>query len=517
MNLEVEYHEKRFFSWLNDLLNPARFDFVVAVERKATAFLRALMDLAPEFGCAWKWDDVLSSEALRYLPSNYLSKKNRILVFNEMVHLGGSTKQTIEDIEKNTPGAAVRVKTAAFVVHADFLTKGVWRAQDFRVDPSAASPDFAIERNVSQELYLRYRECLIDSLRSKGALLLDTEHIESTFRFTLPIRRFLGALSTFGLPIQYDVGEGYNFPGVTVESPVVADTQRLLAQLPEGCDFEIKAPLKLRLVRRGPKEFVLIPIWYPAVPLESIRTPGQWLGAPSYVRPALEACPPGRHAELAFHLVSLVTGVELLKSAWAGLLPFVREGVIPDTIKGSAEANSPLGHLRAVYPLLNFEELEAAINSAVAAHTDRALSKLVQSKSGWDSEQRKRVFVIDDATQWDDCRRLLQRIVSEQRERRFSVGDDWFPGEDSKPAQKGFPPLPWEVFMESGAELGISAETRSVIMDILIDNAIFKTTHKTIVRHGREFLVRAYAPDSEFAEEALEKLASGGEELKPRL
>src|SRR5438552_6640062 len=119
------------------------------------------------------------------------------------------------------------------------------------------------------------------------------------------------------------------------------------------------------MVRRGPKEFAFIVIWYPPVPTRSVAA-GAWQNAPAYIKPALENCPPDKIAELSFHLCSLITGLELIRSAWAGLAPFVDHGIEPETVKGSEEAGSALGHLRALYPLIDFGKLETALAAAVS-------------------------------------------------------------------------------------------------------------------------------------------------------
>ena len=125
MSNESKREEKRFLSWLCDLLATKQFDLVVSVERKATAVLRDLLDLSQDFHCDWNWKQVLSSEALPYLPDNWLEGKS-ILVFNEMIHRGHSTQDTISKILANTPKDGIkRIETAAFVVHEEFPREGL--------------------------------------------------------------------------------------------------------------------------------------------------------------------------------------------------------------------------------------------------------------------------------------------------------------------------------------------------------------------------------------------------------
>jgi len=222
------YDERRFLSWLSRLMKPDHFDVVVTVERKATAVVRTLMDMPIGVPCEWDWSRVLSSDAIPYLPAGWLKGK-RILVFNEMIHHGRSTKQAIQVIGENSPDALRQVYTAAFIVHEEFDKLGSWRTTDFRGHSAALSPDHALQRGVSDRLYRIVQQSLVESLRDRGALLLDTEHLETTFSHTMPNRKFLDALCTFGEPIEYAQDDEGVFPGVTIRSPVVADIERVRA------------------------------------------------------------------------------------------------------------------------------------------------------------------------------------------------------------------------------------------------------------------------------------------------
>jgi len=502
------YDEKQYLTWLIDLLKPENFDLVITVERKATAMLRALLDLMPELTVSWDWDRVLSSDALPYLPLNWLAGK-RLLVFNEMIHRGRSTRETIQAIEQNTPGASARVETAAFVVHEAFEREGSWRTRDYDGDTTRPTPDYAIFRRVSNDLYELIQEDLINTLRDKGALLLDTEHIESTFTQVLPHRRFLDSLRSFGIPVEYEQENGSAFPGITVRDLAICDEARLRASIPDGADLHTDGPKKIRMVRRGPKSFAFIPIWYPPVPTVAFRTELRWK-APDYMKRALDVCPRERLPEFAFHLTSLVAGVELLRSVWAGLSPMVGKGVEPDTLHCDNKPGSPLGHLRALYPLLDFDGLETAIDTAISIHKDSTACRRFQKTSAL--EKRKLSAVVDAKTRRSACRKVLINLMRQQR--TFSVGEDWFDDDDLLETQK-LPAFSWERFWTAGHSLGIDEPTLSIVMDTCIDNAILKTTHMVVCRKSQEFVVRGYEPDSEFAQQALERMAHGAEELFP--
>lgn len=505
MNHDTCFEENRYFSWLVTLLDADRFDVVVSVERKATAMLRALLDLSPNHVHRWDWSRVLSSDALRYLPADWLKGK-RILVFNEMIHHGHSTQDTIRAIEDNTPGARRFVWTAAFVVHEEFRSQGPWRTQDFREEPDAPSPDFAILRSASSNLYRVLRERLVACLRRKGALLLDTEHVESTFTLNLPLRRFIDSLAGFGDPVEYE-DDSRVFPGITVRAPVVVDASALAARLPKDTRLETRAPRKVRVVRRGSSQFAFIPIWYPPVPATDAEHSETWPTCPSYLLPQLAACPRGTRAELTFHLASLVTAVELTRTIWAGLRPLVNKGLLPDTLGGSVVAASPLGHLRALYPLLEFGHLEREIDVAISGYRDKVTSGKVQSvatKQRPDNGDEIPVVVRREKLT-EESRRLLVAMV--RRQRRYSIDADWFDYDVPND------PFSWDEFREVGNALEIPDSLRSIVMDAAIDDAILKTTHKIVEIDGRPYVVRAYEPDSEFAQEELERMAHGAEEV----
>jgi hypothetical protein len=511
MTGERSFDQDRLFSWLAELLSPEHFDVVVTVERKATAVIRAVLDLLPGSALQWDWGRVLSSDALPYLPDNWLQGK-RILVFNEMIHKGATTLTTIQAIEKNTPSALQNIRTAAFAVHEQFETAGCWRTADFRPDVTAASPDYAVFRQVSDHLYGIIRERLIQWLRNKGALLLDTEHLESTFTFTVSNRRLLNSLYSFGTPVEYEDDEGGQFPGVTVLHPQVSDIETLRRLLPKGSDLQAEAPRKVRMVRRGPKEFAFIVIWYPPIPVHSVEA-GQWENAPQYIKPALAGCKDENLPELAFHLCSLVTGLELIRSVWAGLAPFVGNGIEPATPKGSEEPGSPLGHLRALYPLLDFQELELALAAAISGHKDRIATARVHNAVNWSLKERDKSqpFIVSAATRQQYCVDVLSEVV--RRQHLFSIEDDLF--DDERDDRKVcYPPLSWKEIWNVGRDLDVQEEIRSVVMDTAIDNALLKTAHLRVTRAGKPYLVRGFEPDSEFALEALERVAYGAEELK---
>jgi len=506
----VGLSERKYFEWLSNLLKDGDFDLLVTVERKATAFLRALLDLCPEYECGWEWGKVLSSDAIPFLPRGYLDGR-KILVFNEMVHRGGSTRLAVEAIQNNLLSLAPEIATAALVVHEDFPKEC---GSDHPSSQNPSPPDYALEWYVKEPSYLEHRSRIITILKRKGALLLDTEHVESIFSTELAPTELIDALRTFGEPVVFQNGSG-DFPGVTVRTPATPILDEILKKLPLGAKVDERVPQKVRLVRRGPSEFALMPIWYPPIPARPVGEKPSWPNPPSYLGRSLQECPEGMKPELEFHLASLVTGIELLRCVWAGLRPYVlakRKPIKPRSFMENTGVGSPLGHLRALFPLLDFEGLSVELCSAELGWKDSTLSKKVLSATSWKKPSPKRasprLYSVPNPDGPAACRALLTEIVL--RRRRYLVGEDWNDVEtDREPLV-----FPWSHFWSVGADLDIPEQVRSVAMDMAIDDAVLKTSHMLLAERDSEaFIVRSYEPDSEYARDGLERLASGAEPL----
>jgi len=499
--------ETRLFDWLSTLLNDKQIDLIVPVERKATALLRALIDLSPERNCRWPWSKVLSSDALRYLPKRWLQEK-RVLVFNELVRHGDTTNSVLGALAKNTPDVLSRIEIAAYAVHEDFDAARAKSASSRLVDGFEVN---SVLSQVAHDDYGQIRTRIIDLLRHRGALLLDTEHIESTFRLHGSYDELLSALSSVGEPVMYDDGSFGALRGVTIRSPFVLDVARLRDSLPAGVDLDSEAPKKVRLVRRTSEVFALIPIWYAPIPLHSVNDNDRWVNAPAYLRRSLDQCPAESVSELAFHLVGVVTGIELLRTLWAALADLTRRNrVKPETLAGAIEAESPLGHLRALYPLIDFDELEQHVNAAIGSWGSKASVMRVRSRA---RPRPDTGFVVEHAgSPQEECLTLLGELIL--RRRPLTVEADW--AEDFAPVEETeeqLAPFSWNEYWALGERLQVAEPLRTVIMDTAIDSALLKTSHVVEYRPDGPFIVRGFAPDSEFAMEDLERVGLGARKV----
>jgi hypothetical protein len=505
--MNSDFFASELFTWLSRILRTNEFDYVVCVERKATAVLRMYLDYPYQHETELQWDRVLSSDALAYLPLDYLNGK-KLLIFNETVHLGSSTIKTVQKIFENSPGVK-QIAAAAFACYHGFSSEH-WRKSLASLREGLDIPQYFAYDNVSGITYEILWRRIVEMLRRAGALLLDTEHIETSFKLQLPIRKLIEALCDIGIPVEYESDDIEYQTGITIENPVIENVERIRSLLPRDTDLSTREPRKLRLVRRGPSEYAFISIWYPALPLDTVEEYISSSVAPDYIRPAIAKCPQQNRVELIFHLASLVSGTELLRSLWAGLAPLTKKGgVIPDILTGSLKPGTQLGHLRAMYPLLEFDTLESEIRGVVSASRNLDAAKVLQkaretqkSRKGYHPE------FVDAKTRLEMSREILVNTL--KKSIHFGIEEEWL-DEDDKPPEEY--PFTWDDFWQSGERSGIEENVRSVAMDCAIDSAILKTTHREVERNGRKFLVRGYLPDSEFARQQLILLVHGGESL----
>lgn len=500
--------KKELFSWLGNTLKSNTFDFVVCVERKATAVIRMYLDFYDVSEKILSWDNILSSDALKYLPPGYLDGKN-VLIFNEMIHEGSSTLMTLRNVLRNSNNVA-RVEAAAFAC-ANGFPKKQWLKNWIDAGGAPGAPHYVYEFGVSKIRYQRLWQSIVNMLRSSGALLLDTEHIETTFTLKMSIREFVKALCAVGLPIEYENDDSTWPIGVTVREPILANLEGLQSLLPQGIDLNATEPKKLRFVRRNNNEFAAIAIWYPPLALQSAEKYIETGLLPSYISSAVSQCPMETRAEFIFHLSSLIASLEMLKATWAALSPLIKKGkIILNTPKGYLLPGEPLGHLRSLYPMLQFDSLESELQAAVSAYKDVETVHEVRKIQKGLTNQKERcapVFV-DLKTRSRAARDILVELIEEVTP--IGIDEEWIADWDVPPRSL---PFSWQQFWKAGQRIGVDENVRSVAMDYAIDNAILKTTHHVIERNGEKFIIRGYLPDSEFAHKALLRLALGGEIL----
>src|SRR5262249_3194635 len=131
------------------------FDYIVPIERKGTALVRAELMSSDGRG----WSKVLSREAA---PATLANKPGaKVLVLDDSVWSGKTIKQTVDMLRQEAPHT--RLTTAAFMTHRD-------------APPDAV--DISYFEGLGDDSFKSRREAVVDYLQRQGSLLLDAEHAE---------------------------------------------------------------------------------------------------------------------------------------------------------------------------------------------------------------------------------------------------------------------------------------------------------------------------------------------------
>ena len=455
--------------WLGRVLGQGDFSVIVTVERKATALMRALIEMgAPHQRIQLGWSQVVSSDAVSYLGRKFWTKQ-RVLVFNELIHTGKST----DSVVGNLRGLGVRdIQTSAYGVHADMENS-----------KESAFPDFFQYRHLDDSSYSMLLARLVEILHRVGGLLLDTEHIELPVTLHCPVKDFFRAFELCGDPIRLNAYSAQWADCLTVADPVILDAEELAESLPEGADLHLQsgdAVRKLRVVPRGMGQFVVVPIWYPSVPRKGLMTWKSRPGIPDYVRSAIKSYKgqKKKFADFAFSLTTLVASLSLLKSAVAALYSLGKGKV---SIGFPPKGNVPLHveHLHAVYPTISLPAVAAQL-SILDNWCDIQYRNQVRNARGLSiSKPQSRAFPFLGPEKCQQVRSLLERRLIvyhdtlHEWQRELSNA-----GVGGKRLWKGERPrFVWKQMMDLARGLGVASLQSTAAMDLLIDDATLVTTY----------------------------------------
>ncbi len=301
-------------SFASDLVNDRSFDYVVPVERKGTALVRAALGASDET----KWRRILSSSAVNSISAP--DRRLRVLVLDDSVWSGRSLRAAVDAVRSALPQA--EIVTAAFVTHI----------------ASVPDVDIAYYRRVDEECYREYRDAVVEYLQTKGNLLLDTEHVEVTARLDCSGQDFYSALAGWGETIMFASGSRVNCTVLRRPDQVGG---ALLGVMPDYTDMS-NAICKLRVVSR-PNErntHSLVPICYPNLnlhPETQYRNPNMpWTAAVGWDQE--------RPTSRVFQAVGLSLSVELVIDA----MMFLSEA-LPDKVQFDFAADG-VDHLLATFP-----------------------------------------------------------------------------------------------------------------------------------------------------------------------
>lgn len=359
--------------FVRQVVSEVRPRWIVPVERKGTALLRAFCEHSEDTNTAnWVRDRIVSSEAIPSMSSE-LVREGTILLIDEGMYHGHSMQKTIDSVTKNWRVERSRIKLAAFSVH--------------EIAARRLQPDFWWFSGLNDDGYRAAREAIISYFQGQGSLLLDTEHIELRVTLECGRREFFEALSRSGTGVAHaSPGDRVN---LTIHNPFLINEQSLESSLPSGSRIR-NVVRKFRVVQRSGREFGIIPIFYPSIPVTT--TSDEMKRLPECLS-RLAGSP-----QLNFHLVGTYSALHLLQTATQCLRELVaRQKVVVTNPDPKLNENS-LGHLKCLFPSLDLDKLHSALYELIergrgqklrSGNLGRAEYVEVMPGSSWDHQLRK--------------------------------------------------------------------------------------------------------------------------------
>lgn len=376
VQLDIGNQVKKFLDGVIHHLNP---DWIITVERKGTALLRAFIEeTRNENHSCVNWENVISSDILRNFPDTELKGKT-ILVLEDAIYKGRSIKKPLEILQRKIRSDG-SISTAAFLV--------------YRGCPVEFRPKFYWYSQLDDIHYTDLRHRLIRYLQTQGSLLLDTEHIEVPVELHCPRKEFVEALRYAGDVVEF-LSEG-GYLNLTLYNPVIPDEEGFLERLPSEILVE-GSVRKVRVIEKGRNRYSLIPIFYPSIP--EILQEGWNRGLPPCLR-FRDGDP-----ETNFHAVGLFAGIQLLQGVFTALRGPVNEGKITPYMPQIGEPDDTLSHLKAVFHKLDIHELYEVITTAIDE------GRAHKPKKG---ELKRRSYIVDGRdvdlsdTGWDVLCRISE-------------------------------------------------------------------------------------------------------------
>lgn len=465
-------------AWLDLVLKQGKFTVVVAVERKATAILRALIEMTNTPTLDWAWERVISSDAVGYLPRKFWAGQ-RILVFNELVHTGESTRRVVDDLLE---AGALRdnIETAAYGIHV---------AMEAR-ESEGELPDYFRFRCLDDTSYPALLDRIVAALHMHGGLLLDTEHIELPVTLRCSTSDFFAALQLCGDCVRFNAYNAQWADCVTITKPIVLDQDKLGKKLPYGADLSTGGSntiCKLRAVPRGYGKYAIVPIWYPAVPVDSLLTWSERDGTPDFVRKALESFTDNENAtkeeaekvrrRLAFSLTTLVAGLDLLRSVVAALHTLGAKAV-DIGFPPAQSIPAHVWHLHAVYPTVPPSSVAAELAMLADAFCIQSRNRL-KGLSGQENGSLARDFASIRPTDCSNIRGMLGSGLLRHRDTwlRWKREIDQTMGRQAVVGRRDHSVFCWEELIALADVQGIEKGLQATAMDLAIDEGLLVTTY----------------------------------------
>lgn len=321
--------EKEISNFVDRLKINSSYDCVIAIERKGLAVFRLLADQVGAEKLGFSNVQILSNEALEYLPGDFCSGK-RILVFDDSVYSGTMLKHVVDSVLSS---GAVFVESASLLAHMS----------------CSHIPTWVLYPNLTTADYGEFRTDLINYLATSDYLILDSEHTPMKIKTNMSPQEFvetLAKLDRVGIVPSLDSFDQSNRIFVTIDNPRFFDVGQLPLQ--PGSKIE-QTVMKLRVIIYDQSAW-LIPLVYPSTPITASQAT-----CPLF-KESPEVCICEQHNgtyhqnNRCFHCQALYAGVYLLARTFALLRKVMGHSFEYEKL--------PLTNLLAVFPEMNIPAFE---------------------------------------------------------------------------------------------------------------------------------------------------------------
>jgi hypothetical protein len=325
--------------FIRGLLQDPQYDYVVPIERKGTALVRAVLGEAT----SEQWQRIVTLDAANAVLRDSVGKS--VLVLDDSIWRGRKVQQARERLSQLGTGTTVTV--AACMSHRS-------------APPNCV--DIVYYAGLDDDSYGKTRDAVILHLQEKGSLLLDTEHIEVKVRVKDSISDFFEVLAGWGESAVRFVSSAGRLNCTILKNPEEV-CQRAGDVVPDFADIQsVVSKLRVITTPDDPRSFSLIPILYPSVRV----TP-----TTRYKHPRMgwtEKVP----SERLFQCVGLSMSAALAADALRTL-----SSAFGDDVSFDFQSQGRLDHLYTIFPELKKLEL---VNELELFRQGRQPSKPVRAK-----------------------------------------------------------------------------------------------------------------------------------------
>jgi hypoxanthine phosphoribosyltransferase len=469
--------QNKLYYFVKKQLNFWKPNYVIVIERKATAIIRALKESKHD-KLELSWFNVISSEVLDQLPSDFFKNK-KILIFDDMMLSGKHMEKILYLLYDNFDINPENIRVAVFGIHN--LSSNLHHQKDFNF----YYPHTWFCKDLKTSSFFNKRDNIVKLLKESGSLLLDTEHIEIKIKIN-NLFELIHALNRTGKTVVFNSNIlNENKKNITV---YYEDTWKILnpSKYPKGTILD-KIVKKCRVIQRDIDEFAIIPIAYPAVSFDL----GEWPDVDK-IRGLFGKV--SNNNKSAFYAIGLLGALDILKWTLKDLFAsgFKKSDIsIP---KVDDKSSFALSHLRVIYPNLNLELLDKLLNDLLQeAYSEGRIRKL--------KKPTKDPFILktNDYSLYEDAKFLIKVIRSE-------IDNKIIEKIINKERVKHPMGLRTEEIFNLANRIRINEPQKiSALFDILIDDALLVTHVEKKYIDGSLYIVRTFEPDGEIISDVIRK------------